>query len=221
MKQKDVAVIIPAYNEEAHIEGVVRRVKRVNPSSVVIVVNDGSKDATASLARKGGADVVLSHKINLGKGGAAKTGCDYAVKKGFSILVLIDADGQHEPEEIPKFIRALQKNDIVFGARHRDGKSPLLMKHGNTLMNWLTSLFFRMHVHDTQCGFRAMTAKTYQQVRWTSSSYGMETEMIYRAKGLRYVEVPVKRIYLDDYKGTTPIHGIKILFEMIKWKFFR
>lgn len=221
MKKNAVAVIIPAYNEEDHISGVVQRVKKVDDSYFVIVVNDGSRDQTVALAESAGADIVLSHKVNLGKGGAAKTGCDYAVKNGFSTLVLIDADGQHEPEDIPEFVKALQKNDIVFGARHRDGKSPLLMKFGNDVMNYLTRVFFSMKLHDTQCGFRAFSAKTYTQVRWNSSSYGMETEMIYRAKGLSYIEVPIKRIYFDDYKGTTPIHGIKILFEMIKWKFFR
>ena len=77
-----------------------------------------------------------------------------------------------------------------------------------------------MAIIDTQSGFRAFNRKAYRQIKWKSSGYGMESEMIYRAKGLKYSQIPIKKIYLDVDKGTTAIHGVKIGIQMLKWKLF-
>jgi glycosyltransferase involved in cell wall biosynthesis len=106
-----VAVIIPAWNESKHIFDVVKRTKKV--ISDVIVIDDGSCDNTSERAKLAGA-TVLTHIVNLGKGSAAKTGCDYAYKKRFDVLILMDADGQHLPEDIPKFLKALKKKEKSF-----------------------------------------------------------------------------------------------------------
>lgn len=211
-----VAVIIPAWNESKHIYGVVKRTKKIH--SDIIVVDDGSKDKTTEIAKSAGA-IVLTHILNMGKGAAAKTGCDYAYKQGYDVMILMDADGQHLPEDIPRFLKELQKKDIVFGYREANKNAPLVMTFGNWVLTTMSKLFFGMSLHDTQSGYRAFTRKAYKKIRWKSTDYAMESEMIYRAQGLRFTQIPIKRIYLDNEKGTTVMHGIKIGWQMTKWKF--
>ena len=107
-------IIIAAYNESKNFGKVLTELKKEHKN--IIVVDDGSKDNTFSIAKKSGA-TVLKHVVNLGKGAAMKTGCDYAVKFGADILVLMDADGQHEPKEVPNLLNKLKDTDIIFGYR--------------------------------------------------------------------------------------------------------
>lgn len=107
-------VIVPAYNEGKRIDAVIKLIKKYAKN--IIVVDDGSKDNTYDIAKRTGVDV-LKHIINLGKGAALKTGCDYAIKEGARKIVVMDADGQHDPSEIPYFLSYLDKVDIVFGYR--------------------------------------------------------------------------------------------------------
>lgn len=211
-----VAIVIPAYNEAERIGNVITRTRKVSKNYSIIVVNDGSKDDTASIAKKKGA-IVLSHIINLGKGCAAKTGCDFAYRERYDIIILMDADGQHEPEDIPRFLEQLEKVDIVFGYR-KVGKQPFVYKLGNFGLTELSKLLFKMGIIDTQSGFRAFRRKTYRKIRWQSKQYGMESEMIFRAQRLRYSQIPIKNIYYDVNKGTTILDGIKIAIDMIRWK---
>ncbi|MBI4170644.1 MAG: glycosyltransferase family 2 protein, partial [Candidatus Aenigmarchaeota archaeon] len=109
-----VAIVMPAYNEEKTIGSAVKGCKRYG---TVIVINDASKDKTAEVAKNAGA-TVITHKINRGLGGALRTGFDAALKTGADVIITIDADGQHLPEEIPKFINKIKEGyDFVLGAR--------------------------------------------------------------------------------------------------------
>ncbi len=211
-----VAVVIPVYNEEKHLHNVIKRVKKVSSSYDIIVANDGSTDNTKQIAQK--QDVtVLSHVVNLGKGAAAKTGCDYAYRKKYDYIVLIDGDEQHEPEDIPRFIKELKTHDIVFGYRVI-GKAPFVYKLGNWGLTIISKILFSMAIIDTQSGFRAFSRKAYRKIRWSSRQYGMESEMIFRAQLLKYKQIPIKNIYHNANKGTTVFDGIKIGFNMIRWK---
>ena len=212
-----VAVIVPAWNESKHIFDVVKRTKKV--ISDVIVIDDGSIDNTTEMAKLAGA-TVLTHIINMGKGAAAKTGCDYAYKKEFDIFIMMDADGQHLPEDIPRFLKALEKKDIVFGYRENNKNAPLVLTFGNWVLTRSSEILFGMPLKDTQSGFRAFTRKAYKKIRWTAVDYAMESEMIYKAQGLKFKQIPIKRIYLDNTKGTTISHGIKIAWQMLRWKIF-
>ena len=99
--KKKIFAIIPAYNEEKQINSVINKTKKYVDE--VIVVDDGSKDSTGEIAKKSNA-IVLRHLVNLGKGAALKTGCDYAVKNKAGIIIAVDADAQHDPKEIPNFL---------------------------------------------------------------------------------------------------------------------
>lgn len=214
---KNVWAAIPAYNEEKNIVSVIGGVKKYIKN--IVVVDDGSKDDTYNLAKKSKV-VVLGHIVNLGKGAALKTGCDYAVKHGAKILVAIDADMQHEPTEIPNFLYALKNNDIVFSYRKFYKKMPPLLKFGNWFINHATKLLYRLSLKDTQCGYRAFTADAYKKIRWNALDYSMESEMITNVgkHHLKYAEIPIQTIYSDKYKGTTPMDGIKIVLNMILWR---
>lgn len=207
-------VIIPAYNEGEKVAEVIAKVK--NYTDKIIVVDDGSVDDTYTFAKEQGA-TVLKHKVNLGKGAALKTGCDYALMKGAEKLVVIDADGQHQPEEIPTFLAELDNNDIVFSYRKEAKVMPFVLKFGNTIINTILRKISGGQIKDSQCGYRAFTAEAYKKVRWDSSDYYIETEMIIKTSKhkLKYSQIPIETIYSDKYKGTTVIDGVKIVMKMI------
>jgi UDP-N-acetylglucosamine---dolichyl-phosphate N-acetylglucosaminyltransferase len=217
-KEKQIFVIIPGYNEEEHIFDVVSRVKNQGFKNIIFI-DDGSKDKSSIMAKKAGA-TVLRHIVNMGKGAAAKTGCDYALKNNADILVLIDSDGQHKPEDIKKFIQKIEKNDIVFGYRKLNANMPFVLRFGNWGINTSSKIINGIKLKDTQSGFRCITSETYKKIRWTSNNYSMESEMIANVAKykLRYSEIPIETIYLDGFKGTTIIDGVKIFINMLKFR---
>ena len=164
----------------------------------------------------------MRHVVNLGKGAALKTGCDYAVRKGAKFIVAIDADAQHKPSDMPRFIEKLEKYDIVFSYRKASKKMPFILRFGNLFISKLVRIIYGIDLNDTQSGFRAFSGEAYRKIRWNASDYSMESEMIARAgkQRLKYVQIPIQTIYSDRYKGTTIIDGIKIVLSMVWWKLF-
>jgi len=216
-KKMKVWTIIPAYNEAKHISEVIKGVKAQCKN--IVVVDDGSIDETFKLSKKQNIHV-LKHILNMGKGVAVKTGCDFAIKQGAEIIILIDADGQNDPNEIPQFLKAIKEHDIVFGVRRFNKNMPFIKRWGNTFINKVTRLLYNLDLQDTQSGYRAFTAKAFEKIKWEASDYSMESEMIANVgrHKLKYTEIPIKTIYSDKYKGTTVLDGIKIVFNMILWK---
>lgn len=217
MISKSAWVIIPAYNEQRHIGSVISGAKRFAVN--VVVVDDGSNDRTSEIAKASGV-IGLRHLVNLGKGCALKTGCDYAVSNGAKNIVVIDADGQHKPGQIPQFLRSLKSVDIVFGYRTFNKKMPFVLRFGNSIISYMTKHVFGISLRDTQCGYRAFSVNAYRKVRWESKDYAMESEMVINAakKKLRFKEIAIDTIYADRYKGTTLMDGIKITVKMLWWK---
>src|SRR3989344_1706587 len=214
MKQK-IWAVIAAYNEAGRIGRVLEGTRKFVDN--VVVVDDGSKDSTFEAAKKNA--IVLRHSVNLGKGAALKTGCDFAIKHGADIIVVLDADGQHDPREIPRFLKALKNADIVFGYRKLNKRMPLVLRFGNWFINTVAEVIYGMKMKDTQSGYRAFRADVYKRIRWEATDYSMESEMIANVgkNKLRYREIPIETIYGDRYKGTTIIDGIKIVFNMVWW----
>ena len=212
-----VFAVIPAYNEEKYISKIIKETKKYVDK--VIVVDDGSKDKSVSMARRSKA-VVLTHLVNLGKGAALKTGCDYAIKSNASLIIAIDADAQHDPKEIPSFLKGLKNHEIVLGYRKLNRKMPSVLKFGNWFINKTIRFLYGIKIRDSQCGYRAFTAKAYKKLRWNASDYSMESEMIAKMGKykLSYAEIPITTIYSDKYKGTTVLDGIKIVFNLLVWK---
>ena len=217
-----IFVVIPLFNEEKHIAKVLNEISMFKLP--VIVVDDGSKDNSKlrvkSLKVKN--LTLLEHKINLGKGAAMKTGADYAFTHGADAVIFMDSDEQHEAEDLPKFIQALEsgKYDVVFGTRNYNYGVPLVRYLGNKFASLMMSLFFKAYITDVLCGFKGLTKEGYKKVRWESSGYGVETEIVARLgkNKLRFCEVPVSTIYYDKVKGVTILDAIGTFGDVIKWK---
>ena len=220
MQNKSVWVVIPSYNESKHISDVIKKTKKYTHN--IIVVDDGSKDNTYDIAKRLGV-YVLKNIVNMGKGAALKTGCDFAMKNKADIIIAMDADGQHNPDDIPRILEAINDKGIVFSYRRFTKQMPFILKIGNIFINKFINLLYGIELKDTQCGFRAFTAESYKKIRWSHSDYSMESEMIANAgkHHLEYTEIPIKTIYSNKYKGTTIIDGFKIVFNMILWRFTR
>lgn len=154
MTRGDVSVIIPAFNESAVIGAVVGRIRELYPDFEIIVANDGSTDDTAQAAQKAGA-VVYSHPYNIGNGAAVKSGIRIA---SGDILVLMDGDGQHRPEDIDRLLEFLPDFDMVVGARRKGQQASWRRAAGNRIYNWLASYVTQFEVQDLTSGFRAIKA---------------------------------------------------------------
>src|SRR5213082_1579918 len=156
MDRQSIAAVIPAYNEEKHIGDVVRRTRQQLDN--VLVVDDGSRDKTAERAREAGAEVIV-HEKNLGKGETIKTGLRHWLDRQFDFVIILDADGQHRPEEIDRFAEAARTGDakMLVGTRMNDLSSmPLVRRIVNRWMSRRISATCGQEIPDTQCGFRML-----------------------------------------------------------------
>ncbi len=192
-----LVVIVPAFNEEKTIAGVIKGIPRkihgISPIEV-LVVNDGSSDKTASEARRAGANLVVSHLQNRGLGTAFRTGIEHALKMGADIIVNIDADGQFNSGDIPKLITPIISGEADFAtcSRFKDNspKMPFIKKIGNCIFTTIISWIVGQAFTDTQCGFRAYSRETALRLNlFGRHTYTQEALLDAMEKGLRIVEV--------------------------------
>lgn len=218
--QKRVIAVIPAYNEDKYLGKVIDLTKKYVDN--IIVIDDGSKDRTFDIAKESGA-IVLKHIINLGLGSSLKTGCEGALLLGADIIITLDGDGQHDPNDIPKLLNKLfeTNSDIILGERHFDGEMPFVKRIGNIILSGFSKYIFGINLKDTQTGFRVFTSEAYKKIKWDSNDYAAVSEMIINAKRnkLSYSSEIIKTIYNDNYKGTTFIDGLKIANKIVGLKF--
>jgi len=211
----DVWIVMPAYNEERTIGGVLDTLRREGYSKV-IVVDDGSRDQTAEIARSKGA-VVISHPKNMGLGAALRTGLETARERGAGRVVTFDADGQHDPKAVGKLLGALNGADLVIGVREHLG-IPLHKRLGNFGLNFITYLFSGV-LTDSQSGSRAFNRRALEIIRIQSDRYEVSSEIIIQARkqGLRLKEIPVRCFYTGYSKarGTTIASGVRIFWGLI------
>jgi glycosyltransferase involved in cell wall biosynthesis len=171
-------VVIPCFNEGASIAALVTVARR--QFSPVIVVDDGSTDASAALAREAGATVV-SHARNLGKGAALRTGLGQARARGFEWAFTLDGDGQHTPEEMPAFLRCAEQTGalLVVGNRMHNARAiPWLRRRVNGWMSRQLSRRAGRPLPDTQCGFRLVHLPTWAALSLRTERFEVESEMV-------------------------------------------
>jgi glycosyltransferase involved in cell wall biosynthesis len=152
MSKTEISIIIPAYNEAQTIGDVVTKIIDLYPDFEIIVINDGSTDDTAAVAKDAGA-LVYSHPYNIGNGAAVKSGIRFASGK---ILVFMDGDGQHDPEDIEKMLQYFPDNDMVVGARLKGHQASWGRALANRIYNWLASYVAKFPIKDLTSGFRAV-----------------------------------------------------------------
>ncbi len=190
-----VIALIPAFNEAARVADVVRRVR--SQVDEVIVIDDGSADSTSAVAREAGA-TVIRHESNLGKGASIIHGLEYFAKSSAQFAILLDADGQHDPDEIPRFLDVGREAGIVCGTRMQDTeKMPAVRKWTNQFTSWLTGKLARQRIPDSQCGYRLIARQVLPDLKLSTARFETETEMLIQAgrAGHRIASVPIRTIY--------------------------
>ncbi len=224
MTYDNLAAIIPAYNAGRHLSAVIDRVAEYVPRQRIVVVDDGSKDDTRAVAEKSGVEVVV-HPENRGKGAAIRSGIVRAQELGVPLAVLLDADGQHSPDEIPAFL-ARQKEtgaDVVVGNRLVNPENmPWLRKATNYVTSAVVSLLAGRKVADSQNGYRLIRLDHFKKFPLTTSRYEIESEMIIRAgrAGGKFASVPIKTIYAGEASFINPFVDTLRFLRMVGKSFF-
>ncbi|KAF5072481.1 MAG: glycosyltransferase family 2 protein [Methanobacterium sp.] len=213
-----IITIIPAYNEETAILNVVKGVKKY---SDVLVVDDGSTDKTAILAKNVGA-TVIKHWKNIGKGAAIKTGLKSAIEDDYDFMVLLDGDGQHDPQCIPFLLGGMDGVDLLIGSRFLNmtpQNMPLQRRLSNGITTWLIRFMTGYHITDSQCGFRVISKKAAPFFTGISyNDYVYESEVLCKASENDLVvgERPIQCIYGNEKSYVRARHVLHYLMFTLR-----
>ena len=187
-----ISVIIPAKNEAKNLTALLQQLVTSMPEAEILLIDDGSTDETAVLAKQAGVKVI-SHPYSMGNGAAIKTGARHATG---DVLVFMDADGQHKPDDIPRLLEKLNEGfDMVVGARHIDTHASLIRRLGNTFYNRLASLMTGHTIEDLTSGFRAARAIQFRKFLYllpNGFSYPTTSTMAFFRSGFPVAYIPIQ-----------------------------
>jgi len=212
-----IIAAIPAYNEAKYVGTIVLKARQY--VSEVIVLDDGSTDNTSEIARLAGATVVR-HAKNKGYGAAIQSLLAEARKKNPDVLVLLDADSQHNPDEIPNLIKPiLEGSDLAIGSREAQAnKTPRYRRIGQKILLHSARILIREKLADSECGFRTLSRKAISNIHLMENGFAVAAEMIVKAadEGLKITEVPISNVYTKDGSTLNPVaHGLEVLARII------
>ena len=210
-------LVLPAYNVARHLADLVEEIKRVQPEIRILAVDDGSTDKTAEVAASAGIEVIR-HPENRGKGAALMTGFIWAARQGLDRVFTMDADGQHLPAEMQRFLDIMETTgaDVVVGTRMaRTEGMPWIRRKTNEFTSWVVSRLAGQVIPDSQNGFRLFRVEKLAGLQTSSSRFDFESEILVLLgrKGARIRSVPVSSIYADERSSIDPI--------VDTWRFFR
>jgi len=218
-RKSKILIIIPAYNEEKHIKKVIE--KCLKYSKYVLAIDDGSKDNTPKEIKKTKA-IYFLNKTNKGKGYSLKKGFNYAVKNHFDIVITLDADGQHDPRLIPKFVKGIEGGyDVIIGTRRKRHSS---MPKRRRLSNFLLSLIFsaasRTWIKDTQSGYRAFNIKVLKCLKLKTNRYETESEILMKLgrRRAKFGKVRIPVIYGNEKSSINPIKDTMRFAKVLKYR---
>lgn len=220
-RQACALIIIPAYNEQGNIPTVVAGIKRALNDVDILVVNDGSTDGTAEVARRSGASV-LDLPVNLGIGGAVQAGLKIAVERGYPVVLRVDGDGQHNPAELPKLFEAVQSGeaDVVVGSRFCAGNNsytpPLARGIGIKLFSFTVSLCVGHRVYDTTSGMMCLNRRAIRCLaQYCPQDYPeVEAHILFKKANLKVIELPVQM--RPRMTGVSSINAIRAAYYIFK-----
>ena len=205
--KRECGVVVPCLNEQESIASLVESVRKHLPT--IIVIDDGSSDETGRFAQQAGAQV-LRHEVSRGKGAALQTGWRHARELGFQWSLAMDGDGQHSPEDIPKFLRCADETRaaLVVGNRmHDTRRMPWLRRMTNRWMSEQLSALTGLELPDTQCGFRLMNLDTWAKFPSATAHFEIESEVLlaFSAAEARIEFVPIQVIYQRERSKINPL----------------
>src|SRR3989338_2307824 len=214
----NVVIVVPAHNEEETIGDVVKEAKKYG---AVLVVDDCSMDKTGAVANQSGA-IVVRHKVNSGLGGALRTGFQEAIKIGADIVITLDADGQHNPQDIPRFISAINRgNDFVLGSRDLS-RYPIRKRVGNFFLNLATNFVSGTTLKDTESGFRAFKIDALKKLVLKAEKYEIAAEVAFEVgrNNLKYTNIMIDSpVYVQGVGVLDGFKNFKYLFSRRKRNF--
>lgn len=217
MNPNKVSIIIPAYNEEKSVGELVRKSRELYPEYEIIVVNDGSKDNTAAVAKEAGA-VVYSHPYNIGNGAAIKSGIRRA---SGDVFVFMDADAQHNPEDIKRLVEHMPEFDMVVGARTIKSQASIGRALGNKLYNWFASYVAKFPIKDLTSGFRAVKADIGRNFLYLiPNTYSYPTTLtlgvLRNGRSIKYIPIDVKKRQTGKSKLSIIRDGVRFFMIITK-----
>jgi len=195
--QAKLLILIPAFNAAGNLEELISRIKKAISTAEILVINDGSNDQTETIAKKMDA-VVLTNMQNRGKGYSLRRGFNYAIAGKYDYLITIDADLQHRPEEIEKFLNSSRDNHISVGTRRiAVNRMPISRWLSNNLTSLIVSILGGKLVRDSQSGFRMFKIETLKKMTAQSNRFDFESELLFQTGllNINIVEVPISTIY--------------------------
>lgn len=212
-----IIAAMPAYNEEKYVGSLVLQARQY--ADRIIVIDDGSRDRTAKIAELAGA-AVIRHEENKGYGAAIQRILTEAKKREPDILVLLDADSQHDPDEIPSLTKTIGEGfDVVIGSRKIRRKDiPSLRRTGQKILSYFTHILSGKKLSDTESGFRAFSREAIARLNPKEKGMAISAEIISEAtaKGLRVTEVPISAIYIKDGSTLNPVrHACGVLHRIL------
>jgi glycosyltransferase involved in cell wall biosynthesis len=212
----NILALIPAYNERAHIQTVVSAACAHAPT---LVVDDGSGDDTAALAAQAGA-TVIRQSPNQGKGAALHAGFAWGLEHGYEAVLTLDADGQHDPAEIPAFVQAFEQHagDLIIG-RRTFTQMPPIREWANATGSRLLSWALGQPILDNQSGYRLHSRALLATVKLTTTRFDAEVEMLVQAvaHGLQLGWVPIRTIYADEVSHINPLLDTARFLRVVWW----
>jgi glycosyltransferase involved in cell wall biosynthesis len=214
-----VCILIPAYNAQETLGSVLKKIEPLKMDT--LVVNDGSSDETKRVVSENGVHL-LEHPLNLGKGAALQTGFQYILQKDYQVVITLDADGQHDPSEIPSLLKIFQsvKPDILIACRAAEfGRMTFLRRFWNRLGVKAVARLCHSDITDSQSGFRLIRAKVLKEVSLSTSRFETELELLIKAckKGFSVLSVPIITQKVD---GTVSSHFRPVVDTWMVCKLF-
>ena len=206
-----ILIIIPSYNDSNHLPELIRRIQQ-NANEAILIVDDGSS-IPITLSDK--SIHILRNKTNLGKGGALKNGFAYASEKGYSHVITMDSDLQHDPNKLIDFIEFDEYYELVCGQRSIDRSMPFHRQLSNKLTSWILSRLCGQQVYDSQCGYRRYSIQSVLDVQCRENGFQYESEVLIKLarRGANIGHIIIPTIYGNE---TSSIRNIQDTFKFIK-----